>query len=82
MIEILANEHELVFGLTLPLIIIQGKALAAEVEDMPLGAFVKPENAFGPENILRQLIVEEVLELTDGKGAIALKRNRGKPIDR
>jgi hypothetical protein len=35
-IEVLANEHQLVFGLARPLIAAEGVASAAEVEDIPL----------------------------------------------
>jgi hypothetical protein len=52
-IQVLANQHELVFGLTFPLIVVEGKAFATEMKNVPLGAFLKPEDAFGAEDIFR-----------------------------
>jgi hypothetical protein len=43
------------------------------VEDVTFGAFVKPEDAFGAEDGGGELVVEELLELFDGEGAIALE---------
>jgi hypothetical protein len=51
------------------------------VKDMALGAFVKPENALGPKHRLGQQVVEKVLKLANGKGAIAGKGQRREPID-
>ena len=81
MVEVLANEHQLIFGGTFPFIVIQGKALAAEVENVALGAFLKPEDALGPKDRFRQLIIEEILKLANGKGAIAGKGEGGEPVD-
>ena len=53
MVKILADEHELIFGFAFPLIIVEGKALAAEVENVALRTFVKPENALGTEDVFR-----------------------------
>ena len=53
MVKILADEYELIFGLALPFIIVEGKALAAEVENVALRTFVKPENALGAEDVFR-----------------------------
>jgi len=52
------------------------------VEDVALRTFLKPEDAFGPKDVFGQLIVEKMLKLANRKGAIALKRNRGKPVYR
>ena len=43
---------------------------------MALFTFGKPENAFGSKYIVGKLVVEELLKLFEGKGAIALKGNR------
>ena len=75
MVQILTNQDDLVFGIAFPLIIIKRKALAAEMENVSLGAFFKPENAFGSENVIWQLIVEKVLKLANGERAIAFERN-------
>jgi hypothetical protein len=82
MIQVLPDQHQLVLLLAFPLVVIEREALTAEVEDMPFGTFIKPENSLSPENRLRELIVEKILESFDGKRAIALKGDRGKAIDR
>jgi hypothetical protein len=80
-IQVLPNQHNLIFLRTIaPFFVIKRESLAAEVENVPLRAFVKPEDAFGAEDRGRQLIVEEVLEFLDGKGFIALDRNRGEAV--
>jgi hypothetical protein len=80
-IQVLANQHQLIFGGTFPLVVIQGKALTTEVEDMAFGAFVKPENSLRPKHRLRQLVIEEMLKLANGEGALAGKGQRRKPIN-
>lgn len=73
MIQILTNQHDLIFlGTIAPLFIVKRESLAAEVEDVTLRAFVEPEDAFGAEDRGRQQIVEEVLEFFDGEGLVAL----------
>jgi len=42
---------------------------------------LEPEDSLGAKNLLRQLIVEKVLKLPEGKGAITLKRQRCESID-
>jgi hypothetical protein len=61
-VEVSADQHELVFAITGPLGVVNRKTLASEVKDVSLLAFVEPENAFGPEHLLWQLIIEEVLK--------------------
>ncbi len=53
MIKILTNQYKLVFPLcaVFPLFVVEGKAFAAEVEDMALRAFIEPENAFSAEDV-------------------------------
>ena len=82
MIKVLTNQYDLILGIAFPFVVVQRKALPAEMENVSLRAFIKPENAFGAENILRQLIIEKVLKLANGEGAIAFERNRGEPIHR
>ena len=65
MIQPLPNQYELVLLLALPLAVIQREALAAEVEDVATGAFLKPENALGAEYRRWHLVVEEILKLAD-----------------
>lgn len=82
MIQVLANQHQLVLELALPLRIVQRETLAAEVEDMAFGAFIKPENALSPKDRLRQLVVEKMLKLANGKGTVTLEGEGRKPIHR
>ena len=80
MIQILPNQNQLIFGGAFPLFIIQGKALATQMKDMTLGTFVKPENALGSKHILRQLVIQKVLELADIKGPVTVDRHGSKAI--
>ena len=50
------------------------------MEDMTLGTFRKPENAFGPEDILGKLVIEEILKLANIEGCVTLEGDRGKPV--
>jgi hypothetical protein len=47
-VEVSADQHELVFSITRPLGVVNGKTLASEVKDVALLAFVKPKNALSP----------------------------------
>lgn len=73
-IQVLANQHQLIFRGTFPFIIVEGEALAAEVENVPFRAFLKPQDALSTEHVIRELIVQEVLKFFDVEGAIALDR--------
>jgi hypothetical protein len=57
----------------LPLVIVEGKAFAAEVKDVAFGAFVKPENALSAKHVGGQLVIQKMLEFANVEGAIALK---------
>ena len=62
-VEVFANQHDLVLAIAGgPVGIVDGEALAGQVEDVAPLAFVEPENAFGPKDRGGQLIVEEILE--------------------
>lgn len=51
-VHVLTNEDELVlFGAIVPFAVIEGKALATEVEHMALLALFKPEDSFGAEDV-------------------------------
>lgn len=80
MIQILTDQYELIFVGAFPLTVIQSEALSTEVENVTLGAFLKPEDPLSPEHRGGELVIEEVLELANGEGAIALERHRGKTI--
>ena len=44
-------------------------------------AFVEPQNSFGSKHFLGHLVVEEVLELAQGEGAITLEGHGCKSLD-
>lgn len=48
---------------------------------MAFGALVKPQDALGSKHAFWQLVVQEILKLADGKGAIAGKGKRRKAIN-
>ena len=73
-VHILANEDQLIFLGSSPLAVVQREALTTEMEDVALLALLKPKNALRSKDTFRQLVVEEMLELANGKGAIALNR--------
>ena len=76
MIQVLTDQHQLILSRTIvPFFVIQREPLAAEMENVTFGAFVKPEDTFCSENRCRQLVVEEILEFLDRKGLFAFKRN-------
>lgn len=56
-IEVLANQHQLIFGLPLPEVILKGKSLTRQMENMSLFAFLKPQNALSPKDFTGQLII-------------------------
>ena len=68
------------FGFPFPLFIVDGESFATQMEDMTHGTFRKPENAFGPEDIVGKLVVEKILKLTNIEGLVALEGDRGKPV--
>jgi hypothetical protein len=72
-VEVSADQHELIFSITRPFGVVNGKTLASEVEDVAFLAFVEPKNALRPEHFLRHLIVEEILKFPQSKGPVALE---------
>jgi hypothetical protein len=72
-VEVSADQHELVFSITGPFGVVNGKTLTSEVEDMALLAFVEPKNALRPEHFLGHLVVEEILKFPQSKRAVALE---------
>ena len=51
------------------------------MEHMAAFAFVEPEDSLGPEHLLGELVVEEVLELAQCEGLITLERQGGESLD-
>ena len=73
MIQVASDQHQLVLASTRPIRVVDGEPLASQVEHMSALTLLEPEDSLGTKNLLRQLIVEKVLELAEGKGAITLK---------
>jgi len=69
-IEIAADDHQLILAGADPVAVIDREAFACQVEDMAPLALVEPENALGAEDGRRQLVVEEILEFAQGKRPI------------
>ena len=80
-VEILADQHQLVLALPRPVAVVDGEAFARQVEHVATLAFVEPEDALGPEDPRWHLVVEEVLELAQGEGAVAAEGQGGEPLD-
>ena len=79
-IQMAANEDNLVAGDgAVPRLYIEGAAFAAELKDMLVGAFVEPQQPLGTKDLGGQGF-EELLELAQGKGAIAAVRHRHKAV--
>ena len=70
-VEVLADQHNLVLaGRIRPVGVVDREALAGQVKHMPPLTFVEPQDPLGPEDFRGQLVVEEVLEFAQGKGAL------------
>ena len=80
-IQVAANDYQLVLAFTGPVTVIDREALACQVEHMPAFTFVEPKNAFSPEDGGWQLVVEEVLEFAQGKRSITAEGQRGIPLN-
>ena len=61
-VEIAADDHQLVFAGAFPIGVIDREALSSQVEDMPPLAFLEPKNPLGAKDSGWQLVVEEVLK--------------------
>jgi hypothetical protein len=51
-VEVSADQHELVFAITGPFGVVYGKTFASEVENVTLLTFFEPKNPLGPEHFL------------------------------
>ena len=81
MVDIAADQHQLILAITGPVGVVDGKAFARQMEHMSAFAFVEPQDSLGPEHLLGHLVVEEVLELAQGEGAITLEGHGGESLD-
>jgi len=62
-VEVAADQDQLVFALPVPVRVIDREAFAGQVKHMAPLTFVEPEDPFGTEHAAGQLVIEEVLEL-------------------
>lgn len=74
-VDVAANQHQLVLAITGPVGVVDGKPFACQMEHMASFAFVEPENSLGSEHLLGHFVVEEVLELAQGERSITLERH-------
>ena len=81
MVDVAADQHQLILAITGPVGVVNGKAFARQMEHMAAFAFVEPQDSFGPKHLLGHLVVEEVLELAQGEGAITLEGHGGESLD-
>ena len=61
-VEIAADDHQLVLARSRPVAVINGEAFARKVKHMSPLAFVEPEDPLGTEHRGGELIVEEILK--------------------
>src|SRR5882757_10453984 len=80
-VQVSTDQHELVFHRSAPTALIQGEALADEVEDVALVAFLDPEQTLGPKDGVRKAL-QEVLKLVDREGLVAPERERRETVRR
>ena len=82
-VEVFADHDQLVFAVAglAPLAVVDGETLAGQVEDVALAALVEPEDSLGPEDPRRQLVVEEVLKLPQGKGPLGIEGEGRESLD-
>ena len=73
MVEIPANDHQLVFTGPFPIGVVDREAFACQVEDMAPLALLKPKNSLGAKDGGWQLVVEEVLKSPQTEGFVCLE---------
>ena len=81
-VDVTANQHQLVLAITGPVGVVDRNPFACQMEHMASFAFVEPEDSLGSEHLLGHLVVEEVLELAQGERSITLERHGGESLDR
>ena len=62
-VDVTANQHQLILAISGPVGVVDGKAFACQMEHVAAFAFVEPQHSLGTEHLLRHLVVQEVLEL-------------------
>ena len=81
-VDVTANQHQLVLAITGPVGVVDGISFACQMEHVASFAFVEPEDSLGSEYLLGHLVVEEVLELAQGERSITLEGHGGESLDR
>ena len=81
-VDVTANQHQLVLAIAGPIGVVDGKSFACQMEHVASFAFVEPEDSLGSEHLLGHLVVEEVLELAQGERSITLEGHGGESLDR
>jgi hypothetical protein len=78
-VQALADQHKPISWGAGPGAAFQGKTLTRKVEDEAFLLFFKPKNTLGPEDLFREM-VQEILELGQVEGQVALERQRCKTV--
>ena len=79
MVDVAADQNQLILAIAGPVGVIERKSITRQMEHMAVFAFVEPQDSFGPEHLFGHLVVQEVLELAQGEGAITLKDTEVNP---
>ena len=61
-VQLASDQHQLVLAGPVPVGVIDGEALASQVEHMAALTLIEPENALGAEHPLGELIIEKILK--------------------
>ena len=80
MIKVTSDQHKLVLSRSGPIAVVNGEALASQMEHVASFAFLEPENPFGPEHLCRQLVVQKILKSPQRKRPITAEGERGEAI--
>ena len=81
MVNLLADQHQLILSVAGPVAVVDREALSGQMEHMTPLTLVEPEDAFGSEDFRRHLVVKKILELSQRKGPITLKGQRCVALD-
>ena len=63
MVDVAADQHQLILSIARPVGVIERKSIARQMEHMAVFAFVEPEDSLGSEHLFGHLVVQKVLEL-------------------
>ena len=79
MIQIAADQHQLVFARIRPIGVIDREAFPCQVEDVSALAFLKPENSFGAKDFLGSWLSRKFWNLRSDKGSSLWKDSEVNP---